>query len=263
MRSSPKDLTRQVANALIIPIAIAVSFWPRRGGHDIGDIARQSEPLLTAAGWAFSIWGLIFAGQLAYAVYQALPSQRANPVLRRVGEFTALACLGGGLWTAFFTAEMFAAAWVTMLLTLGALIAVEVQLGNAARHGRELWLIRLPFALNLGWVSVATILNSAHFFSNSWGWNGEPATPLFWALLMTGVATTLGVVMAVFRRNLAYAAAVAWGLAGIAAEKRFDEPSLSALAAVGAVLLSGLVVGEGVAMWRGRLSVDVGTPHGV
>ncbi len=262
MRSSPKDLTRQVANALIIPIAIAVSFWPRREGHDIGDISRNTEPLLAAAGWAFGIWGLIYLGQLAYAIYQALPSQRANPVLRRVGEFTALSCLGGGLWTAFFTAEMFGAAWVTMLLTLGALVSVEIQLGNAARHGRELWLIRLPFALNLGWISVATILNSAHFFSNSWGWNGEPLNPLAWSLVMTAVATALGVVMAVFRRNLAFAAAVAWGLAGIAAAKRLDAPSLSALAAVGAVLLVGLIIAEGIAMRRGRMSVDVGTPLG-
>ncbi len=262
MRSSLKDLTRQIANAVIIPVAIAVNFWPRPEGQDVGSVSRQTQPLLSAAGWAFAIWGLLFVGQLAYAAYQVLPSQRTNPVMRRVGEFTALACLGEGLWVSLFTSQMFGAAWATMLFILGSLITIEVLLGNAARHGRELWLVRAPFSLMLGWISVATILNSAQFFSNSLGWGGAPATPLFWSLAMTSVAIVLGLVMAAVRRNLFYAAAVAWGLAGIAAEKRADAPSLAALAAVGAVLLTGVIVGEGIAMARGRLSVDVGAAHG-
>lgn len=258
MRSA-KDLLRQIANVVIIPAAIAYNFWP---GRDVGSTSRANEPLLAAAGWAFSIWGLIFLGHLGYAVYQALPSQRANPALRRIGFFTALACLGGGLWTAFFTHEMFAAAWVTMLVILGSLIAVEIKLGNSARTGRELLLVRLPFALNLGWVSVATILNSAQFLNTTLGWGGGPLSPLMWSLLVTTVAIILGLSMAIFRRNLAYAAAVAWGLAGIAAEKRDDVPSLSSLAAVGTVVLVGLVVAEAIAMWRGRLSIDVhGASH--
>jgi hypothetical protein len=41
------------------------------------------------AGYAFTIWSLIFTLSLGYAVWQALPSERENPLLRRVGWLTA------------------------------------------------------------------------------------------------------------------------------------------------------------------------------
>ncbi len=251
-----RDVLRQVANAVLIPAAIAVNFLPRIFEYDVGVVARQNEPLLAAAGWAFSIWGLIFLGQLVYAVYQALPSQRANPALRRVGFFTALACLGGGLWTVFFLSKHFAAAWVTMLVILTSLIFVELRLGNMVRRGREFWLIRLPFAVNLGWISVATILNSAQFFK-ALGWNGAPLTPLMWSIILVGVATALSLVMGFFRRNLAFAAIISWGLMAIATYRLEDAPSLAMAAFAGAGMAAALVVAAAIAMLTGKLSVNV------
>ena len=48
-------------------------------------ISDDNRSPVTPAGYAFSIWGLIFAACLALAVYQALPAQREREVHRRTG----------------------------------------------------------------------------------------------------------------------------------------------------------------------------------
>ena len=54
--------------------------------------------LLLPAGYAFAIWAPIYAGGLAYATYQAQPSRRRDPLLRRTGWPTGAAFLLAGLW---------------------------------------------------------------------------------------------------------------------------------------------------------------------
>ncbi len=57
--------------------------------------------LVEPATYAFAIWPLIFALSLAYAIYGALPANRENPLLRRIGWLTAGAFLCTGLWSVF------------------------------------------------------------------------------------------------------------------------------------------------------------------
>ena len=52
------------------------------------------DETLRAAGYAFSIWTLIYAGLIAYAAYQARPGAEDTPVLRRLGWLSALAIVG-------------------------------------------------------------------------------------------------------------------------------------------------------------------------
>ena len=67
-----------------------------------GVVDEGPRSLVEPALYAFTIWGLIFALSLAYAAYQALPSNRHNPLLRRVGPFTAAAFFCTGLWSDSF-----------------------------------------------------------------------------------------------------------------------------------------------------------------
>ena len=88
-----RDLARQVATvvgALFQVLAGAVV--------PIGDIAKETPSLVIPADYAFAIWGPIFLLCLAYAAYQALPANRQNPLLRRVGWFFAGAFFLDGLW---------------------------------------------------------------------------------------------------------------------------------------------------------------------
>src|ERR671911_1079792 len=88
-----RDLARQVATvvgALFQVLAGAIV--------PIGAIAGETPSLIIPVDYAFAIWGPIFLLCLAYAVYQALPANRHDPLLRRVGWFFAGAFFLNGLW---------------------------------------------------------------------------------------------------------------------------------------------------------------------
>jgi hypothetical protein len=91
-----------------------------------------------------------------------------------------------------------------------------------------------PFALYLGWISVATIANiSVYLVSISW--NGFGVSPVLWTMIMTGAAMILSLLRVVLRKDLVFLAVVVWALWGIRAKLLFApnimlySPSISDL----------------------------------
>jgi hypothetical protein len=79
------------------------------------------------AGYAFTIWSLIFALSLSYAVCQALPSERESPRLRRVGWLTASAMAATSAWMIVFKRSLFALSVAVMLWLLASLVGVVAR----------------------------------------------------------------------------------------------------------------------------------------
>lgn len=59
-------------------------------------ISESLHVYFVPAGYVFATWGIIYIGQIAYAVYQTLPSQKDNPRLQATGWWVVL----GGWLTA-------------------------------------------------------------------------------------------------------------------------------------------------------------------
>ena len=59
-------------------------------GRTTGEISDAFPNLFAPAGYVFSIWGLIYLGLLAFAVYQLTPSGRQSRAVARVGWLFAL-----------------------------------------------------------------------------------------------------------------------------------------------------------------------------
>ena len=80
-----KDLVRQIIVILTVIATITINILANAlplNGLNTGEISDQFLVLFVPAGYVFSIWGLIYIGLIAYAIFQALPSQRENPRLR-------------------------------------------------------------------------------------------------------------------------------------------------------------------------------------
>ncbi len=183
-----------------------------------GDIANQykGQNLWLPAGYVFSIWGLIYVGLIAYAIYQSLPRQRENPRLRRIGWPFVISCAANIIWLLFFHYNQFPLSMVAMLVLLAALIAIYSLLGrNENVSTGERWAVRLPFSIYLGWITVATVANAAHVFVNA-GWKGEPFGALAWLIIMYLVALALAALVALTRRDVAYLLVLVWAFIGIA-----------------------------------------------
>jgi hypothetical protein len=186
-------------------------------GQTTAEISDRFQVYFTPAGYVFAIWGLIYLGLAAFAVYQALPGQRRNPRLARSRGWLALSGVANIAWILLWHYERFPATIVAMLALLGLLILTYVGLGiGRAPVGRaERWLVQLPVSIYLGWISVATIANASVLLTDL-GWSGWGISPQSWTLVMIAAALAIGWAMAIRRDDPAFSLVLAWAFAGIA-----------------------------------------------
>lgn len=247
MRDSLRQWINVIACIAVIVINALADILPING-QGTGEISDRFPVLFVPAGYVFAIWGLIYAFLIAFTVYQALPAQRENARLRRIGWLFALSCLWNCTWILCWHYNLFPLSLVVMVALLVTLIAIYRRLDIGREHvaRAEQWLIHVPFSIYLGWITVATIANASDVFYNL-GWNGQPLPPAFWAIVMLVVATALTLYILRERRDIAYGLVIVWAFVGIFV-KQSATPSVGYTAVLGALVVAIFVALD---VWRG------------
>jgi len=215
-----KDSLRQVLVALAVIAVIAVNFLAVSlplNDLNTGEISDRFEVYFVPAGYVFSIWSLIYLGLVAYAIFQALPSQKENPRLRRIGYPFALSSLANIIWLFLWHYEVFQITIVAMLVLLFSLITIYLNLdvGRARISRSEKWCVHIPFSIYLGWITVATIANATQLLDYL-GWNGWGISPEIWAVIMLAAGVFISAMMSLRRADIAYSLVLVWAYVGIA-----------------------------------------------
>jgi len=215
-----KDTIRQWVNLLALGATVVANGLANAlplNGQTTGEISDRFQVYFVPAGYVFSIWGLIYLGLGAFAVYQALPAQRENPRLQRVGYLFALSCLANVAWLFLWHYEQFALTVVAMLVLLLSLIAIylRLEIGRVRVPAIEEWLVRVPFRIYLGWVTVATIANVTSFLDYV-NWSGWGIQPEVWAVIMLVAGAVIAAVVGLTRGDAAYMLVIVWAFVGIA-----------------------------------------------
>ncbi len=196
-----------------------------------------SEP----AGYAFAIWGVIYAGCLAFALVQLSPRWRQHPLVARIRLPAILLFAGSTLWLAF---ARLGPSWATVPVIwamLACALACVLPLARAPDLPRTLKLAAgWPLAIYAGWLTAAAFVNSATILP-AWGTGTAGLGVEGLGVLMVAGAAALGVaLLAALRGALPYALAVGWALVGIIVANRApggSEPVLwTAVAATGLLL---------------------------
>lgn len=248
-----RDIMRQavtVAAALAMIVVNLLANALPINGQTTAAISDRFPVFFVPAGYVFAIWGLIYLGVIAFAVYQALPAQRENPRLRRIGYWFALGAAANSAWIFLWHYEQFPATLVAMLALLASLIAVYLRLdiGRAPVPRAERWLVHLPFSIYLGWITVATIANATALLSYL-QWDGWGIAPEAWTVIMLAAGVALAALNSLTRGDAAYLLVLVWAFVGIAV-KHGDTALVAASALVAAALvLAALVIGVAL---RGR-----------
>jgi len=212
-----------VINVVAMIIALSVNGLANAlplNGKNTGVISDQFRVYFVPAGYVFAIWGVIYIGWIAFAVYQALPAQRNNPRLARIGWLFAANCVANAAWLFTWHYELLPLSVVAMLALLLSLIGIYIRLniGRARVTTIEKWCVDVPFSIYLGWISVATIANITDLLY-AWQWDGFGIAPELWAAVMLVIASALALAMTWTRRDLAYLMVLAWSFIGIAAKQ--------------------------------------------
>lgn len=252
------DVSRQVAVLLgaVFQILVAIAVGPA-----VGRVSGENPTLVVPGDYAFVIWTPIFLLALIYAAYAALPANRTDPLLRRVGWFSALAYLSNGVWMLSFPAREFALSQVIFVgITGGAVLAfVLAQRGIGSGSRAERWLVSPSLGLLAGWVTAAffvgfvTVLVATGALSGGGAFFGA-------SMLVVGGSVACAVILA--GRNgpapgtVAYGGAVLWALAGVIANQYQSSLVTTSTAAVCALVVAAILFvslrGSGTARDTGR-----------
>lgn len=229
---------RWLAAAAVLGCILLNYWWNAHpaNGQSMGQVSARYPTLLTPAGWAFGIWGVIFLALALYAAWQLLPAQRANPLPDAVAVPLTVANVAAGLWVVAFGYEQIAACTALMLLTLGALVLGYGRARRLVLSGSSPRPSSWPLSLFLGWISVATAVNLTLALREA-GWEAPLNVSVLLAVVLLAVVVMLGLLLGFFFRDAVYPLVLAWGLLGIWAVRRADLPELGWLALAGAVVL--------------------------
>jgi hypothetical protein len=255
------DRLRQVVNVVFAVGQIGASgVTPLLGLPFVGQVSDRYPTYVVPAGYAFSIWSVIFALSLAYAVWQALPAQCANPLLRRVGWLTAAAFTGSTFWQIVFPAGWYG---VSVLLIVATLVSLAVAVARTAGwktplSTAERWLVWIGGGVYLGWITVATVANAAQALLAAGvvhlGLGAEA-----WGMVMLIAAGAIASAVTLRTRNPGYPLAVVWALVAVFVARRappvVTQSDTVAYVALGAAVLVAAALAA-VVMRRGspRLS---------
>ena len=191
--------------------------------------------LLTPAGIAFSIWFLIFALAIGYAIEMW---RGKDAVAARIAVPLGVAFALPGSWAWLFPHLPFVGREVLQLATVVAAgIAVRGLPRVEDEPLRRRWLVRAPTTLLAGWLSVAVIVATTEQLLQRGVTEAGLGAPV-WAAILIAVATALGAgVEVALRRGRGFPLAIAWGLAWIAWARREEAPLLAIEAVAGALAL--------------------------
>jgi hypothetical protein len=195
----------------------------------------QIDPPVQPAGWAFSIWGVIYLWLLVSAGFGLLRrADRADWDATRWPLIFSL--ILGTVWLSIAVRDPINATVVIWAMLAATLVALFRTPGQADRA-----LLRAPVALYAGWLTAASSV-SLGLLAGGYGLLGPLTAAVAALLVAVGVAAA---VQTRLGRYPEYAAGVAWGLLGIVAANLGSAPAVSAAAAAAIAALA-------VVLWRAR-----------
>ena len=241
-----RDVARQMANVVGAVFQIAVPFLTSPA---VGQVSGENPTLVVPGDYAFVIWTPIFLLALIYAVYQALPSNREDSLLRRVGWFSALAYFSNGVWEFLFPAREFVLSQVVFVGITGGAVTAFLLTQRGVGSGSPTagpWLVAPAFGLLAGWVTAAFFVGFVTVLVATGVLGGGIGEAIFGALmLLVGGAVACAVILAgregPAQGYLAYGGAVLWALAGVIANQYQSSLITSSTAAVCALLVAAVL----------------------
>lgn len=209
-------------------------------GQSVGEVSDQYSTMITPAGYAFSIWGLIYLLLLGFVVNQWLEYFKGwkDESLSKSGIWFTLANVFNGLWIIVWTSEQLGFSVLVIFLLLFCLIQLALRLGLEMWEApkRVIILVWWPICLYLGWIVLASVVNSAVVIKDAGileGLFNETA----WTIIVIIVAVLIYFWLT-FARNMREAALVGtWGIAAIAYRHWDSEATISIAALIAAILL--------------------------
>jgi hypothetical protein len=243
----------------LLPLAVVACLYvnylynahPPAGAFSNGEMSARHPTCLTPAGYAFSIWGVIFSGLVVYTIWQLRPQAYLSPLAARLTPVLTLAVLATTAWTLVFSYELIGLSLVVMLTLLVLLAVAYARTRRLVLAGQAPAWPTWFLSLYLGWIVLATVLNLIFGLRDGFGWQWSDAAAVEGCIQLTKVAGLITLLLAVRGRDLLLPVPVAWGLVGTYMAQRQTIQPVAVVALTIAALLV-LLTPLGILVWDKR-----------
>lgn len=227
---------------LIMLVLYSLTALGYMGPNPVGQTATYDNPLIVPAGYAFSIWGLIYTALIAFPIFQLIKKRTEHSAWIPLRQWYALNVVLNGVWLVAVSYDYLWTSLIiiaTMLLSLYRIneLLIQIRKDDAPVN---YWAERIGFSLYFAWITLATGLNvsAALAFYN---WDGFGLSALNWAIIMLPVLALVGGLVFRKYRDIAYAGVVVWAFVALVVRHWEAYPILAYIAIGVAVLFIALM----------------------
>jgi len=133
-------------------------------GITTGEVSDSYPNLFAPIGLTFAIWGVIYLLLALYTGYQMLAFKTSSfseksDMFKIVNVWFVVSSIVNSIWIVAWHYRWIAVTMFLMVILLICLIVVNQFLKNRRLSTTEKVLVRLPFSVYFGWITVATIAN--------------------------------------------------------------------------------------------------------
>ncbi len=125
-------------------------------GSQVGQVANQDPALIQPAGYAFSIWGLIYLLLFVWIIKGFFTFEPKANLYKELKYILPLNFVLNSIWIVTFTQQMILGSTIVILLLLFSLVWIYRKVHQ---HPASNTWDYAPFSIYTGWVSLASIVN--------------------------------------------------------------------------------------------------------
>lgn len=200
---------------VIVYVINGLSLTNILGGFTTGEISDLYINLFTPAGITFSIWSVIYAYLLIFALYVlGVFRKSSNAIIEKIGKPFILSCICNIAWMFSWQYQLIWLSLIFMIVLFLSLATIVMRLKASPLSTKEMWLVKVPFSIYFGWITVATVANITVFLV-SIGWNGFGFNDPFWMIIIASVAALIGIITTLVNKDFFYGLVFVWAYAGI------------------------------------------------
>ncbi|MDR6193750.1 hypothetical protein [Siphonobacter sp. SORGH_AS_0500] len=229
----------QVLNLLTFLVTIAAN-WAAvslpLNNKTTKQLSDQYPNLFTPAGLTFSVWSVIYLSLGLFIIYQLKglfnhqPHEYVRQVVARASGWLIAANLLNASWIIAWHYEyvsLSVAIMLGLLVSLLVLLSKMFEVSSIETSWWQRFVVRTPFGLYAGWISIATITNIAAWLVDM-NWNQLGLSEETWAVIMIITGTILAQIVLFTYRSVAYGLVVIWALIGIILQRyQATEPNMT------------------------------------
>jgi hypothetical protein len=212
-----------ICNGIALIATIVINYLSNTGilnGNTMKIVSDKYFNYFTPAGYAFSIWGLIYLGLLGFVFYTGsslFKRDEVNPILLKIGWWFVISCFANSLWVIAWLYDHTGVSVLLMAVIFISLlkIIINTRMELDGHPFRNYLFIFWPFALYFGWISVAFIANVAAFLTKI-NWTGWGISEVTWTIFMVFTAGLINILMIWLRNLREYGMVGIWALLAIA-----------------------------------------------